>query len=280
MTDLGVLLARPSPDSLVDDAAALDALGVDAIWLTDHLYWHEPTVDVIGALALVAHATERCRLGPGVLQLPLRSAAAVAKSMAFLDRLAPGRVVVGVGVGEHRGEYEAAHRGPAYGRRGRVLDRDIARLREAWAGGEDGYALLPARPLPIWVGGRSGASLRRAATLGDGWFPHLCTPDWYAAHRARLDGALAEHGRDPAEVRRGVLVAAAVEGVEPGLDPAAWLGSLYRLDPGRFGHVLVHGSAARILEAIAAYEQAGAEHVALMIAGDRPVDHVAALLTA
>lgn len=280
--DIGIILARPNPLTLVTDARDLEQAGASAIWLTDHLFWHEPTVDAIGALALIAHGTESCRVGTGILQLPLRSPAAVAKSISFVDHLSNGRVILGLGVGEHQGEYRAAHRGDLYRRRGDQLDQDTATLRSTWGGGSlthDRYVMAPARQVPIWFGGRSERARRRVVAHGNGWFPHLCQADWFATNNAALDQDLVDAGREPTSVERGVAIAVSVDGVED-ISPLDWLGSLYRLDPKLFRSVLVAGDAASVRSQLDAFRAAGANHLALMIAGDHPLDHLLALLDA
>ncbi len=86
------------------------------------------------ALTVAADATERALIGSCVLQLPLRHPAAVAKQASSLQLLSEGRMVLGVGVGRHEGEYEQA--GVDFHTRGRCLDAGIAELRRAWASGE------------------------------------------------------------------------------------------------------------------------------------------------
>ena len=287
---LGVVLPQVEGgfDELAEVAAGVERAGAGAVWLTDHLYWHGPAVDVVGALPIVAQATSHCLVGPCVLQLPLRATAATAKSMAYLDHLAPGRVVVGVGVGEHRAEYDAAGLGPIFEHRGMLLDAGIADLRAAWSGGlsssgpfgsdADGrFTMAPARPLPVWVGGRSERARRRAAALGDGWIPHLCRLDWYAAQMPLLHADLAAAGRAEVPFVRGALLAVSVDGVEPDIDPLAWLGNLYGLDPQAFARVLVRGTADEVGATLTRFRQAGADHLALMVAGHDPTAHLAAL---
>ena len=273
---LGVVLPRVTAATVAAQAAEAESAGAGAIWLTDHLFWHEPTIDVVTALPLALAATERCIVGPGVLQLPLRATAATAKSMAFLDALAPGRVVVGVGVGEHEAEYEAAGLADRYHRRGRLLDAAIDDLRAGWRR-EGDLAMAPSRTLPIWVGGRSEPARRRAAVRGDGWFPHLCRPSWFAGQAALLDQDLEVAGRAGAPFARAAVVAVSVDGVEPDVDPLGWLGSLYRLPPRVFGRVLVTGSPDEVATELHRFREAGAHHVAAMVAGDRPAEHLAAL---
>jgi alkanesulfonate monooxygenase SsuD/methylene tetrahydromethanopterin reductase-like flavin-dependent oxidoreductase (luciferase family) len=279
---LGLVLPRITggADGIAAVAAAAEGAGAAAVWLTDHLFWTGPALDVIGALPLVAQATSTCTIGPLVLQLPLRSTAATAKSMSFLSTLAPARVVVGVGVGEHEAEYEAAGLGDAYRRRGALLDEGIADLRRAWSGaaGPTGLAMEPSADLPIWVGGRSERARRRAAAAGDGWVPHLCRAGWFAEQMAALDDDLAAAGRSSTAFARGALVAVSVDGVEPEVDPLAWLGDLYSLPPSAFGRALARGTADEVRAELEHFTDAGASHVALMVAGNDPVAHLAALV--
>jgi alkanesulfonate monooxygenase SsuD/methylene tetrahydromethanopterin reductase-like flavin-dependent oxidoreductase (luciferase family) len=299
---LGLVLPElPTPPHQWRDlgslAAAAEQAGADSIWLTDHLFWHRPTVDVLSALTLVAAATTRATIGPCILQLPLRDIAPVAKATAFLHALAPGRVVVGVGAGEHRGEYEAAGRGDAFGHRGALLDQGIEDLRTAWSA--DGrYAMDPPGPLPIWVGGRSDAARKRAATLADGWIPHLCRLHGFADQMAALDRDLdrAKRTNDPTFTRAAV-VAVRVTDAEPGTsgrawvdgdwqddavdaDPLAWLGRLYDLAPSSFERVLLHGTAAQVADELSAMAEAGADELVLFPAGGDPVPQLTAVRTA
>jgi alkanesulfonate monooxygenase SsuD/methylene tetrahydromethanopterin reductase-like flavin-dependent oxidoreductase (luciferase family) len=128
----------------------------------------------------------------GVYLLPLRHPVLVARQLADLARLAPGRLVFGVGVGgEDRHEVAVCGVDPAT--RGRRMDESLTALRELLTGnpvtlhGEffdlTGAAVLPApsTPIPIVIGGRSDAAIRRAATLGDGWLGIWNSPDRFAA---------------------------------------------------------------------------------------------------
>lgn len=257
-------------------AKSAEAAGASSFWLTDHLFWHEPTVDVLAALALVATATQRCTIGPCVLQLPLRDPAAVAKATAFIDHISGGRVVVGVGSGEHRGEYEQAGFADRYQHRGRLLDSGIPALRAAWSS-TGRYRMAPARALPIWVGGRSDRARQRAAASGDGWIPHLCTLDWFAAQQPLLDADVRAAGRTPSAVRRAAVVAVAITDAPGFNDPAGWLGLLYDLDPRRVGRIIVAGSAKTVAAQVRAFGDGGADEVVVLAASDQPVEQFSAL---
>jgi probable F420-dependent oxidoreductase len=168
--------------------------------------FHEPLV-LFGYLAAIT----RLELVTGIIILPQRQTALVAKQAAEVDLLAEGRFRLGVGLGWNRVEYEAL--GKDFATRGRRSDEQVELLRRLWtepsvtfAGADEvvtgaGLAPLPVqRPIPIWFGAQSPAAYRRAGRLGDGWFPQVRPgPDLDAA-RAIVEQAAVEAGRDPAAI--------------------------------------------------------------------------------
>lgn len=280
MTDIGVIIAsEPHPhrwSGLGALAADAESLGVDAVWFADHLFWPHPAPDAPTSVAIAAEATTRVTVGPMVLQLPMRHTASVAKSFGFLNEITGGRIILGVGVGEHRSEYEAAGVGDRFSGRGRSLDRAITDLRTHWSGADD-PPMSPVRPAPIWIGGRSTAARRRAATVGDAWIPHFTHIRWYRRHLPRFFEEVDEAGRVEAP-RAAALVVVHVDEVEPDIDPFAWAGTLYGLAPEAFAPILVRGSANEVATRLDEFADAGATHLALLPAGDRPIDHLAALI--
>jgi alkanesulfonate monooxygenase SsuD/methylene tetrahydromethanopterin reductase-like flavin-dependent oxidoreductase (luciferase family) len=244
-------------------------------------------------LAVAATATCRAMLGTCVVQLPLRQAPAVAKQAASLQSLTQGRIVLGVGVGSHAGEYDVS--GIDYGTRGRRLDEGIAQLRRAWESGAnvtaggitgtnaDRYRQLPAPPaIPIWVGGSSEVALRRAASSADGWIPMLLAPEEYRAALARLAKELDRADRPDDAVTRSVVLFASIdddpdEGLRRG---TAWMSSLYGIPAKAFSRHLVVGSAETVARTVTTYREAGAEHVALYITDDQPLPQVDQLMAA
>lgn len=197
-------LGFPSATELLRYAERAEELGFDHFWVNDHVSWAHPLIDPVVLLSAVAARTSTIGLATGVFLLPLRSPAATARAFAGLDYLSGGRVILGVGVG---GEFEAdfAAAGVPIRRRGARTDASIRLLREFWRGGEvswndadfsfDGARVLPTPvkgDIPVIVGGRSDAALRRAASLGDGWMPYLMSPDRVSEGVARLT-ALAPH---------------------------------------------------------------------------------------
>ncbi len=171
---------------------------------THENHWPEP-FSTFGFLAAV---TERIELMTGVLVLPQRQTALVAKQAAQVDVLSHGRIVLGVGTGWNPVEYHAL--GQDFATRGQRLDEQIGLLRSLWSErvlsfkgefdqvDQAGINPLPTRrDIPIWAGGRGGRVLDRIGRLADGWFPLLLRPNETAAGLERIHKAAAEAGRDP-----------------------------------------------------------------------------------
>jgi probable F420-dependent oxidoreductase len=179
------------PAPIVAVARKADALGYSWLPCSDHVVVPKRVVAVMGApwyepattLSFLAGVTERVRLLSHVVILPYHNPLHVAKQYATLDRLSGGRVILGVGVGHLRPEFEAL-RAP-YDERGAVTDEYIAIVKALWTQEEASFqgqryefseVHLGPRPLqrprpPIWVGGNSRRAARRAAELADGWVP-------------------------------------------------------------------------------------------------------------
>jgi probable F420-dependent oxidoreductase len=140
-----------------------------------------------------------------------------AKALATIDHLAPGRVILGAGVGWMREEIELL--GAPYDRRGAWTDEAIRVMRACWTEerpaftGEFfrippiGFAPRPPRgSIPIWIGGHTARALRRVAELGDGWHAAFATPAEMATDLDRLRAECARRGRDIASITVSVRV--------------------------------------------------------------------------
>ncbi len=159
-------------------------------------------------MAVVAGATERIKLGTAILILPQRNPVVLAKELASLDALSGGRVLLGIGVGWLREEFDAI--GASFGDRGRRTDESVAAMRCLWRDAEPTFAgnfvrfekaLCNPKPMqpggvPILVGGDSPVAARRAGRLGDGYFPARATPETLPALLAEMRQAAAAAGRD------------------------------------------------------------------------------------
>jgi probable F420-dependent oxidoreductase len=224
----GIALGRLNPAFF--DACSLEAdrLGYESVWLPEHLVFttrmsrsphpgeeHPPVppttpiFDAFAYLSYLAGRTERVRLGTHVYNVGLRHPFVAARAVQTLDVVSGGRAEFGVGASWLEEEWDAAELD--FHTRGRRVDEALEVCRRLWTEAEvshhgeffsfDGVVFEPKprqRPgPPILVGGESGAALRRAARLGDGWIGMSHDFDSGARQIAKLRALLAEEGRDP-----------------------------------------------------------------------------------
>ncbi len=178
------------------------------------------SMEQITLLSYIAGQTTQIRLVTSVLIVPHRNPLIAAKSLATLDVLSGGRLVVGVGVGWMREEFQALGL-PPFEERGAVTDEYIRAFKVLWTEDDphfegkyisfDDISFLP-KPVqkphpPIWVGGESRPALRRTAELADGWYPlgsnptfPMGTPEQLKAGLDRLAQYAKRFGRDPSEI--------------------------------------------------------------------------------
>lgn len=207
-----------SPDEAVGLAAAAEEFGFDSVWGNDHLTtqqyvraeFAEPPrfYDPMSYLSFVAARTERIRLATCILVLSFRHPAVVAKQVATLDQLSGGRMVLGVGIGAYREEYEACWPGVALNRGEHAqesleaLDALFTQRRASYAGkwvsfrDVESFPKPLQSPLPVLSGGNAPGSRRRAALLGTGWLPACLTVSELADGVTEIRTIAAEHGRE------------------------------------------------------------------------------------
>jgi len=213
---LGVALrsmgAQATRETIVACARAAESAGLDDVWVQDHIAIPPDDaegsqgryLDPLATLAYLAGATPRIGLGSGVLILPYRPPLPTAKSIATIQELSGGRLLLGVGVGWMKAEFRAL--GVPHGRRGRIADETLEFLRRCFAadvvesnGQEFLFRPRPQRP-PIFVGGAAPHALERAARYADGWMPMGGDPAALREPIARLRALAHESGRETPEV--------------------------------------------------------------------------------
>jgi len=237
------------PGAIRDYAQAVEAMGYTHILTFDHVLganpdrpggwkgpytyrhaFHEPFV----LFGFLAAATRRVELVTGILILPQRQTALVAKQAAAVDVLSSGRLRLGVGVGWNAVEFEAL--GERFTNRGVRIEEQIEVLRTLWARDLVTIAgqwhrvtdaglnpLPPRRTVPIWMGGESEPVVRRAARLADGWMPHFRPGPEAQAIVDRLHGLVRAAGRDPAAFGiEGRMTLAQVPPEQREAELAAW----------------------------------------------------------
>ncbi|ROP41299.1 LLM class flavin-dependent oxidoreductase [Saccharothrix texasensis] len=267
--DVGITLPGFGTDP-VAHARHAEGLGLESVWHGDHLVPVTPFLDATLVLAAVAAATDRIKLGFGVMVLPLRPVAWAAKQVATLQHLSGERVLLGVGSGgEAHGEAAWRAVDVPFAERGRRTDAalavlpDLVRGRAARVHGAD-VALSPGAVMPpVLVGGGGRAALRRAARFGDHWYPAFVPSRAVSTGVARLRELAQEHGRPVCGVTVGVGVAL---GDVPPAAVEHRIRSMtdYGLTEEQAREVLVTGSVERARDHFGRLAQAGADRVVAM----------------
>jgi alkanesulfonate monooxygenase SsuD/methylene tetrahydromethanopterin reductase-like flavin-dependent oxidoreductase (luciferase family) len=269
-----VMPPTADPADVPATARRAEEQGFDIVASGEHVLFGSPTPNAFVALAAAASVTTRVRLLSAVTLLPLYPAPLAAKMAATLDRVAGGRFELGVGVGgESPVEFAAC--GVPVRERGRRTDAALDVLVRLFAGEPidvDGTpATLDPLPVqrprpPIWIGGRSEASMRRAGRAGDLWMPYLGSPDRVARGLRTAREEAERHGRDPADVEGGYFAWTAVDP-----DPARArrtalevLAATYGQDMERIVDACVpHGTPEQVAARLAEYRDAGATSVVI-----------------
>jgi alkanesulfonate monooxygenase SsuD/methylene tetrahydromethanopterin reductase-like flavin-dependent oxidoreductase (luciferase family) len=197
-----------------------EALGLDALWFEDRIFHSAPLLDSMTLLTWAAACTRRMQLGPAVMVLNVRNVAAVARQASTLQHLTGGRLALGISAGGQPPEYSVAHL-PIEHRVGVFLE-NVSLLRALLKGEPvqhhgahfdlDGATIRPAADVPLYLGGRVEAVLRRAGRIADGWImgPFGGVDEFKRSWATVLDAATAA-GRDPESLTAGRLVYVAVD---------------------------------------------------------------------
>ena len=223
-------IAFVEPEQIFDVALICDELGFHGLMLSDHLLHFEqlgsrypysadgtppsftpetPWPESWSLIAALAAITARLRFFTSVYILPLRNPVEVAKATSSVATLCDGRVILGAGAGWMKEEFDVL--GVDFRTRGQRFDECIDVLRKLWTGEMVEHhgrffdfprvqmRPVPRRPIPIYIGGKSSAALRRAARLGDGWLaPGFPTPEAAAPVLRRIEALRTEAGRSGA----------------------------------------------------------------------------------
>ncbi len=207
-----VMGTQSTPELLLECARAAEELGLDELWVADHIAIPPDDaegsggryLDPLATLAYLAAATERIGLGTAVLNLPYRPALPTAKWVATVQELSGGRLRLGVGLGWMEAEFRAL--GVPRRERGAISDATLEFLQRCFASDEveanDQRFLFLPRPKrpPIFIGGAAPHALRRTVRYGDGWMPMSGDPEALRPQIAELRTLAEEAGRSAPEV--------------------------------------------------------------------------------
>jgi alkanesulfonate monooxygenase SsuD/methylene tetrahydromethanopterin reductase-like flavin-dependent oxidoreductase (luciferase family) len=267
---------------LIEAARHAEKAGFDSVWAGDSLL-ARPRGEPITLLAGVAGATTRVSLGTAVLLPLLRHPLSMAHALATLDRIAKGRVILGIGPGaELPGTHaELKALGVPSDRRVTAMVSAVERARRLWRSEEPGLELQP-RPFrpggpPIWVGGTGPRMLRLTGETFDGWLPLSPTPADYASGLRAVHEAAERSGRDPESIATGVYLTVAVADTprEATGELDAYMKAYYGVPAEVMSKTMAlqAGTLDSAAEWFAAYRAAGANHLVVRLARPRLSDY-------
>lgn len=262
--------------------AAGEELGYYAAWLPDHVAvpgyaaavnLSPPFLEPLATCAWGLGVTSRLRFGTDVLVAGYRHPLLVRAMAGTLGRLAGDRLILGVGIGYLRGEFDAL--GVAYATRAPDTEEWLRRFHRPL----EGLSVVePPVRTPLWVGGNGPRAVRRAATLGDGWHPLWLPPDRYRAARQEILSLRAASGLDAPftfsfSASRTELLDRALEGW-PAPPPRPRPGSEFAYAPPPWrapdGRPCLTGTPDQVTADLQALADAGVEHVTLRFATTDP----------
>jgi probable F420-dependent oxidoreductase len=271
---IGISLGAGEPADFPAAVDLLEASGVDSLWLPETVY--TPAVEPFTGIAFALSRTARLKAGSGISVLPGRHPVLVAKQLASLAGLAPGRVLPVFGLQPAAPAERDLFPVPA-GQRAAVFDEALTLLRllltspsVTFSGSffsVDGASIgpLPGQPLDIWLGGSAPAGLRRVGRLADGWLGSLMTPDEAGAAVRVIQEAAGAAGREVEPDHFGLSIPVAFGPV-----PAALAASITRRRPGAAPEDLVADGWAGARRMISAYVDAGLTKFVVRAAGEGP----------
>ncbi|HEX6527380.1 MAG TPA: TIGR03854 family LLM class F420-dependent oxidoreductase [Streptosporangiaceae bacterium] len=215
-----------TPSGFGDAVDQLEQAGVDSLWLPENVYGS--LIDPFTGMAFALSRTSHLKAGSGISVLPGRHPVLVAKQLASLAGLAPGRVLPVFGLRPAQQAERALFPVPA-GRRAEVFDEALTLLRMLLTSETVSFegkfftvsgahiGPLPAKPLDIWLGGSAPAGLRRVGRLADGWLGSLLTPAEAGAAVGIIQQAAVEAGRAVDDDHFGLSVGVTFDDIPPAL---------------------------------------------------------------
>lgn len=215
------------PQKVLDFGPMAEELGYDSVWVMDHLFNNgyirerlddKPYYHPLTTLSHLSATTQRVALGTSVLVLPYHNPVELAKYAASLDQMSGGRVILGVGVGAMRDEFDAL--GVPFRQRGALTNECIAVMIELWTNPDPRYASsrwqfadlkFSPKPLqqpyiPLFIGGASAGAKKRTATVGNGWHPTGLSPQAFRSGRLEIEKLATEAGRDPQSLTMSIRI--------------------------------------------------------------------------
>ena len=280
-------------DEIVETAELAEKLGLDSVWMSDHLMYTVPdkgSLEAFASLSAVAAKTKRITVGTKVVCAPFRHPALIAKAGATLDIISGGRFVLGIGAGWLKKEFEAF--GFPFEKKASVTHESVEIVKMLWEKPSVDYdgrfykirdgTCLP-KPLqkphpPIWIGSSGPRMLKLTAELGDGWVIPNPTVDEYRQKLETIRKHARKVGRRGEQIEAGCYAYASISLSSE----EAWKTAEEQILPERrravrpnlslrdIGEICVVGDPDEWIGRIEAYVKAGAEHIIVKIV---PTNH-------
>jgi probable F420-dependent oxidoreductase len=278
---------------IVETAGLAEKLGLDSVWMSDHLMYTVPdkgSLEAFASLSAIAVSTKKITIGTKVVCAPFRHPALIAKAGATLDIISGGRFILGVGAGWFKREFEAF--GFPFEERASVT-RESARIvkllwEQSWVNYEGKFykirdgTCLP-QPIqkphpPIWIGSSGPYMLRLTAELGDGWVIPNPTVDEYRQKLNAIRRHARKVGRKGEQIEAGCYTYASIST----RSEEAWKMAEEQILPERrralrpnlslrdIGEICIVGDPDEWVKRIEAYIEAGAEHIIVKIVPTTP----------
>lgn len=272
----------PDVDELVAYAIRAEELGFSSLWAWDHLFLGSrqpfPCLEALTTLTTLAAHTRDVTLGTGVLVLPIRDPALLAKTAATLNEASRGRLCLGMAAGWYEREFAAT--GAPHKGRGKRFERNLDICYRLWQDdevtGEWGdlsfrrVRMLP-RPQPrprVLIGGYVDKVLRRVATRGDGWLTYFYTAEAFARSWAKVRAFAAEAGRDPDELTNVAQLPFCIDQSFEAADRRVGPFLAEYFDTPEWSDATpdsaIRGTPEQCAEQLAAHISAGVQHIALV----------------
>ena len=261
-----------------------EAIGYDSLWVQEQMIGDAPILEPVTLLTYVAALTTKIRLGTAVLLTVIRNPVELAKTLATLDQLSNGRVIVGVGIGGPHTPHEIfgvprEHRPRRFVEGLQVMKALWTQPRATVSGEFWKFANVAMEPKPvqkphppIWFGAREMIGLKRAVRLGDGWMgPGSSSSAEFIGHVELVRRLLDESKRDPATfpISKRVYIAVDDDRARAERRLREWFGVRYKM-PDMASRVSIYGSAAECIDKLGELARAGAQRLLL----DPVFDHV------
>jgi alkanesulfonate monooxygenase len=272
----------PHIDELIAYAKRAEQLGFRSLWAWDHLFLGSrqpfPCFEALTTLTALAAHTHQMTLGTGILVLPIRDPALLAKTAATLNDISGDRLCLGMAAGWYEREFAAT--GTPYRGRGKRFERNLEILYRLWSDDEvtgtwDDLNFRRVRMLPrpksrprVLIGGYVDRVLQRVATLGDGWLTYFYDADAFAHSWQKIRNFAEQAGRDPDELTNVAQLPLCIDSSFEKADDKVGPYLATHFDMPEWSDATpgsaIRGTPEQCAEQLAAHIEAGTQHIALV----------------